>query len=49
MPMSWWQSVDRSQDDGSRQVMAQCFQQQELTVFVDFQLLGDARTHAAFG
>ena len=49
MPMPWWRRVDRSQDDGSRQVMAQCFQQQELTVFMDFQLLGDARAHAAFG
>ena len=28
--------------------MAQCFQQEKLAVFVDFQLLGDARTHAAF-
>ena len=41
--------VDWSQDDGARQIMAQCFEQQELAVFVDFQLLGDARTHAAFG
>ena len=49
MPVPWWRRVDRPQDDSSRQVMAQCFQQQELAVFVDFQLLGDARAHAAFG
>ena len=49
MPMPWRRRVDRSQDDGTRQIMAQCFEQQEFAVFVDFQLLGDARTHAAFG